>query len=491
MKDFYPLFIVLLLFSSCRSQNTDSSSKPNVLFIAVDDMNDWVSVLGHEQVKTPNIERLASRGMLFTNAHCNAPVCNPSRVSLLTGKHPFSTGVYENQTRMRDKIPNVITLPQYYRQHGYKVFGGGKIFHDPPPHNHDPQSFEEYYWWNEHGPKGAKNGNRWRSPYSVPPDPELQGRPIHQITPLTKRNFDWGGVDQPEENWPDHKVTSWASKILNRNHDQPFFLAVGIFRPHVPWFNPSKYPDLYPIDQIKLPQVKENDLDDVGLAAQTRAKDNASKHSKVIEFGEWEEAVQAYLASISFADASLGRVLDALDASPYKDKTIIVFWSDHGYHLGEKMHWHKRTLWERSTHVPLIFSVPEGVQAVQSHVPVSLIDIYPTLLDLCGLSPNKELEGHSLLPFFQNPDYSWDYPVITTASPGCYAIRDKEWRFIQYANGEQELYSHKNDALEWNNLIADSKYQHIVEKLQTWIPNSTEIADGPLNLNRSLFGIQE
>ena len=226
----------------------------------------------------------------------------------MTGKYPARTG---NHQVMRRLAPDVVTLPQYFRQNGYFVAGGGKVFHDVPPHCHDPDSWDEYYWWNEHGPRGGRYRGNWRSPYSVPPDPEPDDRPTKKITPLTKRNFDRGPVNRPERDWPDAEVASWAWKFLSKHHDEPFFLAVGIFRPPVPWFNPQRYFDLYPLDQLQLPFVKANDVDDLGTWARARAMDRNSKHERVVEFGEWRSAVQAYLASISHADANVGRVLDA------------------------------------------------------------------------------------------------------------------------------------------------------------------------------------
>lgn len=466
----FPLGV--MLFSSCTNSKSDEiKPKPNVLFIAVDDMNDWVGALGNTQVKTPHIDRLAKMGLIFTNAHCAAPVCNPSRAAVMSGLNPSTTGVYENYTALRDAMPDVVTLTQYFSQNGYKTYGGGKIYHDPPPFNHDPKSFDEYYWWNEDGPKGAFDGKRWRSPYSVLPDPEIPGRPINKITPLTKRNFDWGSVDQPVTDWPDYMVTDWATKVLKMEHNNPYFLAVGIFRPHVPWFNPTEYFNLYDTSQIVLPPVKKDDLDDLGEWARNRAMDGASQHDKVQEFNEWKLAVQAYLASISFADVMVGRLLDALEKRKDRDNTIVVFWSDHGYHLGEKQHWHKRTLWERATHVPLVVVAP-GVtkKATRSSKPVGLIDLYPTLVDLCRLPAKDNLDGRSLVPLLKKPSEPWPYPVITTFKPENHAARNENWRYIRYANGEEELYNHQNDPNEWHNLAALPEYGKIKEELRKAFP---------------------
>lgn len=465
MKIFVPIIAALLIAAATLS-SAFAAERPNVLFIAVDDWNHWVGCLGHPQAKTPNVDRLAERGMLFTNAHCTVSVCNPSRAAVMTGLRPETTGVFENSHRLRKKVPDLVTLPQHFRAHGYRAEGGGKIYHDVPPFCDDSQSWDDYFWWNEHGPKGGKAGGGFRSPYSIAPDPELPGRPIREITKLTKRNFEWGGVDQAEEDWPDFQVASWASEFLTKPQAKPFFLAVGIFRPHVPWFNPQKYFDLYPEDEIELPPVKEDDVDDLGEWARKRAMDRNSKHDKVIEFGEWKAAVQAYLASISHADANIGRVLDALDSGPHKDNTIIVLWSDHGYHLGEKGHWHKRTLWERATHVPLIVVAPDVTQPGQRCAqPVNLIDLYPTLVELCGVPQREELAGHSLFPLLRDPNAHWDHPSITTYLAGNHAVRSKHWRYIRYATGDEELYDHRNDPNEWNNLAGNKEFDSIRQKL--------------------------
>lgn len=457
-----------------KALNRDQAilQRPNVLFIAVDDMNDWVGVLGDVQVKTPNIDALADKGITFANAHCAAPVCNPSRVALMSGLRPSTTGVYNNGDNMNDLIPDsVIMLPQYFRQNGYHVAGGGKLFHDVPPHNYREDNFDEYFWWNQHGPKGAIVNERWRSPYSVPPDPQPDPRPSNKITPITKRNFDWAALQGSEINWPDGQVVDWAEKFLAKEHQQPFFLGVGIFRPHVPWFNPSKYVEQYPLDRIEVPEVKENDLNDIGEYGKKLALDRGSNHDKVMEFGEWEEAVQAYLASISFADASLGKVLQALENSQYKDNTIIVFWSDHGYHLGEKQHWHKFTLWERSTRVPFIIVAPQvAAPGSKSDRPVSLLDIYPTLIDLVSLPDNETLDGHNLMPLLRDPQTKWEYPAITTHEKGNHAIRTENWRYIRYQTGEEELYNHQNDPNEWNNLSMEPGYEEIIDEHKNWLP---------------------
>lgn len=428
---------------------------PNVLFISVDDWNDWVGCLGNKQVKTPNVDRLAKSGLLFTNAHCVAPVCNPSRVAVMTGLRPETTGVYENNHIMRRKMPGVTTISQHFMRHGYEVIGSGKIYHDNPAF-FDKASWNAYYHWH---PNPYQTGGAVASPYSSEPDPEPPRRPNARITKLTKRNFDWATLDRPESNWPDAKVASFAADFLSKEHDRPFFLAVGVFRPHVPWFNPRQYVDKYPLDKVVLPLVKTDDLADLGPWAKGRANDRASQHHRLVEFGEWKPAVQAYLASISFADAQIGRVLDALEKSPHRENTVVVLWSDHGYHLGEKGHWHKRTLWERATRVPFIVRVP-GITETNSKCdqPVSLLDIYPTLVSICGLNDRKDLEGHDLLPLLKNPSMQWPHAAVTTWKSGNQSIRTRRWRYIRYETGEEELYDHQVDPNEWRNLAAVPKY---------------------------------
>jgi arylsulfatase A-like enzyme len=259
-------------------------------------------------------------------------------------------------------------------------------------------------------------------------------------------------------------VAGYAADVLSRRHAGPFFLAVGIFRPHVPWFNPKAYVDQYPLEDIQVPVVPEDDLEDLGEWARLRATDRASRHDKLVDFGEWEQAVRAYQASITFSDAMIGRVLDALERSAFKDNTIVVVWSDHGYHLGEKHHWHKRTLWERSTRVPLIIHAPNQKGAGRkSSRAVNLIDLYPTLLELCGLPerPGFDLDGVSLVPLLEEPEREWNRASITTYLEGNHALRNDRWRYIRYATGDEELYDHSRDPHEWHNLAYEKDYQQI------------------------------
>jgi len=438
--------------------------KPNVLFMAIDDLNDWVGCLGgHPDVKTPNLDRLAQRGVLFTNAHCSAPACNPSRASLMTGILPSTSGVYHNPDPWRESpvLEGAVTIPQHFMAHGYRAVGGGKIYHGAFP---DPASWQEYF------PDQKKN---------KPDDPMPDGRPLNGI-PKTA-HFDWGPVDAEDKDMGDWKVADWAIGELKKKHEDPFFLACGFFRPHLPWYVPQKYFDMYPADKVTLPNVKEDDLDDVPPIGKRMARPEGD-HRKVIEHNQWRKAVQAYLASISFTDACVGRVIDGLDSSEHKDNTIVILWSDHGWHLGEKLHWRKFSLWEEATHNVLMMVVPGVTKAGQRcGRPVSMLDIYPTLIELCGLRSRSELQGRSLVPLLKDPAAEWDRPALTTHGKDNHSLRTERWRYIRYSDGTEELYDHSKDEMEWQNLSGDPQYAQVKQRLARWLPktNVPEVTGRP------------
>ncbi len=449
--------LLTLLFAACNRPATDYPAKAdgyNVLFIAVDDLNDWVGVLkGHPQARTPNIDRLASMGTLFSNAHAAAPSCNPSRVSIMTGLRPTTSGIYNNRQPWREVLAEITTLPAYFRQQGYTTLGAGKLFHPPYP---DVEAWDDYF------PSKTK---------VKPDDPMPAHRPLNGIP--NARNFDWGPLEVENQAMGDVKVVDWVSAQLEKKHDRPFFLAAGIYRPHLPWYVPQKYFDNFPLDSVQLPPVLADDLDDLPEAGVEIARRHHD-HERVIEHHQWQKAVQAYLAAIQFADDQVGRILDALAASPYKDSTIIVLWSDHGWHLGEKSHWRKFALWERSTHVPFIVVAP-GVTTAGSRIdqPVSLLNIYPTLLDLAGLPANEKLEGYSLTTMLKAADSLVAPPVLTSLSDADHSVRDRQWRYIRYKDGSEELYDHAGDQHEWYNLAADSLLSGVKEELARSIPQHT------------------
>lgn len=424
-----------------------AGKRPNVLFLPVDDLNDWVEDFGgHPQTVTPNIHQLGESGVRFQRAYCQAPMCNPSRASLLTGLRPTTTGVYENDDTWRDGAPDAVTLPAYFKQNGYRVEGCGKIFHSKQT---DFGSFDAYM--------KDSDGEGYK------------GKRPHQPLAIGKKNFDWGPLDVPDEATPDFKVAQYAMDFLGRKQEKPFFLACGFVKPHLPWYAPRAYFDKFKGMDVKLPAYRKGDLDDVPRSA-IRAQ-ALEAHEAITKRNRWQEAVAAYLACIHYTDANVGRVLRALDASPYRENTIVVLFGDHGWHLGEKDHWQKFTLWERSCRAPLIVRTPgmsNGKRRDCQRV-VEFLDIYPTLVDLCALPAKKELEGRSLRPLLDNPDAKWDRAAITSNGADRITVRTAEWRYGRYSDGE-ELYDEHADPNEWTNLAARPEHAARKKRLASMVP---------------------
>lgn len=403
----------------------EESRHPNVLFIALDDLNDWTQVLDAEApIRTPNIDRLAKRGVLFTRAYCASAACNPSRTSILTGLRPTTSGVYGNKADWRKTLPDAVTLPKHFMAHGYRAEGAGKIFH----HHyggafHDNESFNEFLMMPD------------------PPDAPMPEKKLNGLLKYGSRNTDWGPWPANEADAVDVRTANYVIRSLNKKHDKPFFLAAGIFLPHMPFFAPGRFFDFYTPENVTMPEILQGDIDDLPSGATKLLSSKKWFFRELMEIeaespGTWKEAVRAYQASATFADAQVGRILDALDNSNYANNTIIVLWSDHGYHLGEKEHWEKFALWEKANHVPFIIIAP-GITRPGAccERPVSLIDIYPTLIDLCGLDQKPELDGVSLLPLLENPNTNWARPAVMTYMRGNHAVRDQRWRYIRYADG--------------------------------------------------------
>jgi arylsulfatase A-like enzyme len=451
---FQPVLVGLMLGSlllagaALGAEADEKGQRPNVLFIAIDDLNDWIGCLGgHPDTKTPNIDKLAGRGVLFTNAFCSAPACNPSRVSLLTGIRPSTSGVYHNSQPWRPAMPDAVTLPAHFKNAGYHVAGRGKIYHGGF-HKGDESAWSEY----------IEKGD----------DPAPDHHPLGIDHPSSE-HFDWGPLKVPDEAMDDSKVVAWAEEFLNEDHDKPFFLACGLFRPHLPWYVPEKYFEPFPPDKVTLPTIDENDLDDVPEMGRQFAR-TATDHRLVMETGSWSKAVSSYLACIHFTDTNVGRLLEALEKSPYADNTLIVLWGDHGWHLGEKLHWRKFALWEEATHCPLLIAGPGIPTGKKCSRPVTLLDITPTLAELCGLETLPVWEGVSLTPLLENPDRVWDRPALTTHGRGHHSLRSERWRYIRYADGTEELYDHESDPLEWKNLAGDSQFASIKKDFAPWLP---------------------
>ena len=460
--------IVFVVFTQTDMavSNSLKPGKPNVLFLAVDDMKDWVNCLGGYEgtVHTPNIDRLADRGMLFTNAHCPSPKCAPSRAAIMTGLRPSTSGLYDNGHWWLPNLPDVVTIPAHFRNSGYRVVGAGKIFHHTAG-NHPPNQWDDFLrlsFRNDPWFRGATLNYPWSTSGPNPP-----GFPFSGVKGLGHEN-DWGSLEIDDEEYDDALSADYAVNFLtNRlveSNSNPFFLACGLYRPHLPWYVPIKYFDLYALDEIVLPIVREDDLDDIPSAGLKFAAARRSDFEAIKNAGKWKQAVRAYLASITYADDQLGRVLDALDNSPHASNTIILLWSDHGWHLGEKQHWHKTTLWEEATRVPLIISAPEYQPGVCNR-PVSLLDLYPTLTELAGLESIQSHDGVSLVPLLRDSNADWNHPAVIEFNRGNAAVRSDRFRYIRYNDGGEELYDHKNDPHEWNNLAQIQKYNSIKTEL--------------------------
>ena len=434
---------ILFLTGTSNFLSAQQKEKYNVLFIAVDDMNDWIGPFGgYPGIKTPNIDKLAKKGVVFKRAYCSAPACNPSRASLLTGIRPATSGVYHNNQPWRPVLPDAVTIPQYFTANGYDVKGAGKIFHN---------SFNDKASWPVY--------------FDVPRSPEPPKTPVNGFA-----NLDWSPVDVKDEDMGDFKVVNQGIDYFNQKHDKPFFLAIGLTRPHLPWYVPQKYFDQYPLSEIKLPKVIPNDLSDVPDAGIKIAKPQGD-HKFIVDHKQWEKAVQGYLASITFADGQIGRLLDALDKSEYAKNTIIVFFGDHGWHLGEKEHWRKFALWEEASRVPFIVYAP-GISQLNgvSNRTVNLMDIYPTLIDLCQLPVKAGLEGQSITTLLKNPAATWNHPSVTTHGLGNHAVRSEKYRYIRYLDGSEELYDHDADPQEFRNLAKDEKYASVKKDLAKSLP---------------------
>ena len=425
------------------------AAAPNVLMVSIDDLNDWIGVLrGHAQSLTPNIDALANRGVTFRRAYCQAPACNPSRASMMTSMRPTTSGCYSNGDVWRDAMPLAVTLPQHFMRHGYEVIGGGKTFH-----NTQNEAASWHYY------------NSFRGFLQAPNPP---------VNRLDSGRFDWSGLDVDDEATADRQLAHWAAEYLSKGHARPFFMACGFYRPHLPFYAPMKYFSRFPEAAVELPPYLENDLADVPKSAISSATSLRSfrDHDNVTSSGQWKRAVAAYLACVNFADANVGRVIEALDSGPHADNTIVVLWSDHGWQFGEKNHWRKFTLWERSCRVPIIFAGP-GIEAsgVICDRTAELLDIYPTLIDLAGLPEREELDGESLRRLLQDPTADWDHPAITSMGPDRNSVRTERWRYTSYPDGE-ELYDHHSDPNEWHNLADVAECATTKERLAALLPQN-------------------
>lgn len=459
-------FVFLLACAPKQDSKSDfykeNSKHPNVLFIAVDDLNTWLGCLNnYSNTKTPNIDKLASQGVLFANAQCQAPLCGPSRASVMTGLRPSTTGIYgmieDNRIRRKDNevTKDIIFLPEYFSSFGYHTMGIGKLFH-----THAPDSVFE-----ESGGRVAGFG----------PLPEKRfvwdGYGTADRDKYGRTSTDWGAFPEADSLMPDHLSADWAIERLNRDYDKPFFMGVGFLRPHVPLYVPQKWFDMHPLDGIQLAPYKSDDLNDVpSVALEINDLPMMPSTEWAKESGEWKKIIQAYLACVSFVDYEIGRVLDALAESKYANNTIIVLWSDHGYRLGQKGTFAKHALWESATNAPLIFVAPDLPKGKVVYTPAEMLSIYPTLIELSGLPAYNKNEGVSLVSTMQVNGKSMSSYALTTYGMNNHAVKANSLRYIQYEDGAAELYDHKTDPNEFSNEASNPNYNNDIELLKQYLP---------------------
>lgn len=454
-------------------KSSKPTKQPNVIFFALDDLNDWVTPLGHMQAKTPNMDRLAKKGVIFSYAHAPGVFCTPSRTAIMTGLNASTTGCYGEDPFQYDH-PDLVTLQMAFKQGGYRTYGAGKIYHHRG-------GFLDQRGWDEYFSRGQEMRDLGWEMNSYYMDDAPRPTPF-PYSPYSIKNaasgsalhLEWGPIqNEKEDDMIDAIRTNWACNVIQQKHEKPFFLALGLYSPHYPNYAPQKYFDMYDLDSIQLPPYNENDLADLPERIRKNMTNRSKQHKELEELGALKDAVRGYLAATSFADAMLGRILDALDKSPDKDNTIVVFWSDQGFHHGEKKHWGKHTLWERTSHVPFIWAgkgIPENRKVETT---VSLIDMYPTFIEMCNLPKTKNIEGTSLAPVLKNPSIAADRNVLLPSNEkGSYAVINTNWRYISYNDGGEELYNVKEDPNEWKNLAADEKYRPIMQEMQKSAPKT-------------------
>jgi len=447
--------LIALVFSCLACASTEAADRPNVLFLICDDLNCDLACYGHDQVKSPHIDRLAERGVLFERAYCQYPLCGPSRASFMTSLYPDQTNIRGNAILLRDRLPNVTSMTELFIQQGYEASRVGKIYHyDVPNHIGTPGHDDPQSWTRTFNPRGRDKD-----------DEDL-------IFTLRKGKFggilSWLAADGTDAEQTDGIAADEAIKQLNEFSDsqEPFFLAVGLYRPHTPYVAPKKYFELYPLDSIRVPQIPDGYHD--SLPRPTRISLTRKVEQRNLDESLARQAIQAYYASITFADAQLGRILDALDQTGLAEDTMIVFTSDHGYHMGEHGHFQKTTLFENGTHVPLIVAGP-GLKASGQRVssPVELTDIYPTVASLAGLTPPDYIEGVSLVPALHDSSQRPREDALSQYSNG-YSLRTERYRYTLWGTlGDLgiELYDHQTDPEEMNNLAKSQKYADVRRQL--------------------------
>ena len=480
--------VILTAFLAIVYQSVSAAERPNVLFLAVDDMNDWIGCLGKTpRAITPNIDKLAKSGVNFTNAHTAGVFCAPSRAAIFSGQFASTTGCYQSANYFVDH-PDIESLQTSFAKAGYSTFGAGKLFHHPAGAV-DVRGWTHFFLRN---PEQRQTGWPMNSWSEETPFPETFPASIYNRgQEITGGMFlEWAGIpNHKEKEMADTKRVNWAVEQLKVKHEKPFFLAVGLYAPHYPNYCPQKYFDLYDPQKIALPPIKKDDLDDLPDKIKKMKTGRSRIVQKLQSLDAWDDAIHGYLASISYADAMIGRVLNTLEQSPYAENTIVVLWSDHGYHLGEKGDWGKHTLWERTSNVPFIWAGPGVAKNKTTDVTVSLIDMYPTFQEMCELPKTRQkLEGTSIASTLADPDKAEDRTVfLPHMHPGEYAIINRDWRYIRYGEDGEELYNLNKDPSEWNNLAGQSKYAGLKIEMASLAPKDFAPPAKKLHAKRDLF----
>ena len=456
----------------------------NVLFLSIDDLNTWIGCLkNYSNAKTPNLDKLAASGVLFSNAQCQAPLCGPSRASIMTGLRPSTTGIYgmtpDDEIRSNNPATkDIVFLSEYFKQNGYHTMGIGKLFHSYAPKGlFDDEGGrvkgfgpfpEKRFVWDGFGTAKSK--------------PKKYGR----------TNTDWGAFPETDSLMPDHQSVNWVIERLNRSYDKPFFMGLGFLRPHVPLYVSQKWFDLHPLESIEVPPYLPEDLNDIpdaGLAINDLPMMPSTEWA--IKSGEWKKIIQAYLACVSFVDYELGRVMDALEHSKYADNTVIVLWSDHGYRLGEKNTFAKHGLWETATNAPLMFAGPNVPKGKIIDDPVEMLSIYPTLIELTGLPVYPKNEGISLVSTMNEKQNETEAFALTTYGMNNHAVRTNDYRYIQYEDGTEEFYNRKADPNEWKNEAENPIYKNEIEKMKSFLPETNAKWDSASNYTFQPYFVEQ
>ncbi|MEX2370772.1 MAG: sulfatase [Bacteroidales bacterium] len=481
---YMPAIVSFAILGCSRDQGPAKvPDQPNIVFFVLDDLNDWINPLGYHQAITPNLDRLAESGVMFTNAHAPGVYCAPSRTAIFSGLQATTTGCYQNEVFFYD-YRELVSLQMAFQQGGYNTWGAGKIFHHRGGYV-DLRGWNEFFARSEEIRESGYETGSWGSdvplpdPYPYSPyyrntDKEFKGAPF----------LEWGPIaDSLEDKMIAVQRTRWVCDLLQQPHEKPFFIALGLYTPHFPNYAPQKYFDMYDLSQIQVPYLKKDDLDDLPEGIRKRMINRRRMHQETLEsIDAVKEAVRAYLAAVTYADAMLGRILDALEENGHSENTIVIMWSDHGYHHGEKGQWGKHTLWRQTTRVPLIFSGANLPENKRINATVGLIDLYPTLIELCNLPGQHAMDGVSLLPFLRDPESATDRNLfIPSHERESYTVVNENWRYIYYKDGTEELYNIREDQDEWYNLAEDEIYRPVIDGLKQTVPAEFHPGATPMN----------